>query len=70
MTNSETRLQSGEGVVGFEMVGDLFVNLAFKDLRKTGYDRQFGSKVSPPLKRGMTAVAVQSLLISDDTKER
>ena len=39
MTSSETRLQSGEGTVGFEMVGDLFVNLAFEDLRKAGYDR-------------------------------
>ena len=39
MTSSETRLHSGEGTVGFEMVGDLFVNLAFEDLRKAGYDR-------------------------------
>ena len=31
MTSSETRLHSGEGAVGFEMVGDLFVNLAFKE---------------------------------------
>ena len=31
MTSSETRLHSGEGTVGFEMVGDLFVNLAFDD---------------------------------------
>ena len=36
MTSSETRLHSGEGMVGFEMVSDLFVNLAFEDLRKTG----------------------------------
>ena len=36
MTCSETRLHSGEGTVGFEMVGDLFVNLAFEDLIKTG----------------------------------
>ena len=28
--------QSCEGTVGFEMVGDLFVNLAFEDLRKAG----------------------------------
>ena len=34
MTSSENRLQSGEGTVGFEMVGDLFVNLAFEDLLK------------------------------------
>ena len=34
MTSSETRLHSREGTVGFEMVGDLFVNLAFEDLRK------------------------------------
>ena len=33
MTSSETRLHSGEGTVGFEMVGILF-NLAFEDLRK------------------------------------
>ena len=39
MTSSETRLHSGEGMVGFEMVGDLFVNLAFEDLRKAGYDK-------------------------------
>ena len=36
MTSLETRLHSGEGTVGFEMVGDLFVNLAFEDLRKAG----------------------------------
>ena len=39
MTSSESRLHSGEGRVGFEMVGNLFVNLDFEDLRKTGYDR-------------------------------
>jgi hypothetical protein len=38
MTSSEARLHSGEGTVGFEVVGDLFVNLAFEDLRKAGYD--------------------------------
>jgi hypothetical protein len=27
----ETRLHSGEVTVGFEMVGDLFINLAFED---------------------------------------
>ena len=43
------------------MVGDLFVNLAFEDFR---------SRVSPPLKKGMTAAAIQSLGISDDTKKR
>ena len=32
MTSSETRLHSGAGTMGFEMVGDLFVNLAFEDL--------------------------------------
>ena len=32
MTGSETRLHSGEGTVGFEMVSDLFVDLAFEDL--------------------------------------
>ena len=36
MTSSETRLHSGEGTVGFKMVGDLFVNLSFEDLRKAG----------------------------------
>jgi hypothetical protein len=36
MTSSETRLHSGEGTLGFEMVGNLFVNLAFEDLRKAG----------------------------------
>ena len=39
MTSSETRLHSGDGTVGFEMVGDLFVTLAFKDFRKAGQDR-------------------------------
>ena len=38
MTSSETRLHSGEGTVGFEMVGDLFVNLASEDFRKPGQD--------------------------------
>ena len=38
MSSSETRLHSGEGTVGFEMVGDLFVNLAFEDFRKAGQD--------------------------------
>ena len=36
MTSSETGLHSGEGTVGFKMVGDLFVNLDFEDLRKQG----------------------------------
>jgi hypothetical protein len=36
MSSSETRLHSGEGTVGFEMVGNLFLNLAFEDLRKAG----------------------------------
>ena len=31
---------------------------------------QFGSRVSTPLKRGMTAAAFQSFVISNDTKER
>ena len=35
-TPIETRLHSGEGMVGFEMVGNVFVNLAFEDLRKAG----------------------------------
>ena len=38
MTSSETGLHSEEGKVGFEGVGDLFVNLAFKDFRKAGQD--------------------------------
>ena len=38
MTSSETRLLSEEGMVGLEMVGDLFVNLAFEGFRKTGQD--------------------------------
>lgn len=33
--SSETGLHS-EGTVGFEMVGDLFVNLAFEIFRKAG----------------------------------
>ena len=36
MTSSETRLHSGEGTVGFEMVANLLVNLAFEDLKKAG----------------------------------
>ena len=36
MTSSETRLHSGEGTVEFKMIGDLFVDLAFEDLRKAG----------------------------------
>ena len=65
MTSLEIRLHSVEGTVGFKIVCDLFVNLAFEDFRKAG---QFGSRVSPPLKRGMTGAAFQSLGISDDTK--
>ena len=38
MTSSETGLHSGEGMVGFDMVSDLFINLAFKDFRKAGQD--------------------------------
>ena len=38
MTSSETRLHSGEGMVGFEMVSHLFVNLVFEDLRKGRID--------------------------------
>jgi hypothetical protein len=60
--------------VGFEIVCDLFFNLLFKDRRKAGQDRcrsvTVGSRVSPPLKRGMTLAAFQPLEISDDTKER
>jgi hypothetical protein len=36
MTGSETGLHSEEGTVGFKMVSDLFVNLAFEDFRKAG----------------------------------
>ena len=32
MSGSETRLHSGEGTMGFEMVSYLFVDLAFEDL--------------------------------------
>ena len=38
MTSSDIRLHSGEGTVGFEMVGNLFVNLAFEDFRRAGQD--------------------------------
>ena len=38
MTSSETRLHSEEGTVGFEMVRDLFVTLAFENLRKGRID--------------------------------
>ena len=38
MTGSETGLHSGEGTVGFEMVSDLFINVAFEDFRKAGQD--------------------------------
>ena len=38
MTRSETRLHGGAGTVGFEMVGDLFVNLAFEEFRKAGQE--------------------------------
>ena len=38
MTSSETGLHSGEGMVGFEMVSDLFINLAFEDFRRAGQD--------------------------------
>ena len=38
MTSSETRLHSGECTVWFEMVGDLFVNLASEDFRRAGQD--------------------------------
>ena len=38
MTRSETGLHSGEGTVGFKMVCDLFVHLAFEDFRKAGKD--------------------------------
>ena len=33
-----TVLHSREGTVGFEMVSDLFVNLAVEDFRKAGQD--------------------------------
>ena len=36
LSSSETRLHSGEGMVGFKMVSNLFVNLAFEDLRDAG----------------------------------
>ena len=36
--DQETGLHSGERMVGFGMVSDLFINLAFKDFRKAGQD--------------------------------
>jgi hypothetical protein len=36
MTSLEIGLHSGEGTVRFEMVRDLFIDLAFKDFRKAG----------------------------------
>ena len=33
---AEVHPETREGTVGFEMVGDLFANLAFEDLRKAG----------------------------------
>jgi hypothetical protein len=38
VTGSETRLHSRDGTVGFEMVSDLFFNLAFEDFREAGQD--------------------------------
>ena len=38
MTSSETGMHSREGTMGFEMVSNLFVNLAFEDFRKAGQD--------------------------------
>ena len=38
MTCLETRVHSGDGTVGFEVVSDLFVNLAFEYFRKAGQD--------------------------------
>ena len=38
MTSSETGLHSREGTVGFEMVSDLFINLAFEDFREAEQD--------------------------------
>ena len=36
MTSSETRLHSGKGMVGFEMVGDLFLTWLSKTLEREG----------------------------------
>ena len=38
MTSSETRLHSGDGMVGFDTVSDLFVNFAAIDFREAGQD--------------------------------
>jgi hypothetical protein len=38
MTSSETTLHSGEGMVGFEMIGGLSINLAFEDFIKSRQD--------------------------------
>ena len=55
MTSSETRLHCGEGAVGFEMVGNLFVDLAFEDLRKAGQDRYRSVTVwSSPFEEGLS----------------
>jgi hypothetical protein len=74
VTSSDTKLHSGEGTVGIEMVGDLFIHLASNTLERQGRMNigplQFGSRVSPRLKRGRTADTFQYLGISDDVKER
>ena len=36
MTGTEARLRSGKDTVGFEMVGNLFMDHAFEDFRKRG----------------------------------
>ena len=51
MTSSESGLNNREGMVGFEMVSDLFINMAFKDFRKAGQDgyrsRDLGLECQP-----------------------
>ena len=36
MTSAEARLHCGEDTMGFETVGDLFIDQAFEDFQETG----------------------------------
>ena len=54
MTSSETRWHSGEGMVGFEMVGDPIINMALEDFRKAGQD---GYKLSK--KRNVLSLSIE-----------
>ena len=65
MTSSETRLHSREGMVEFEWSVICLLTWLSKTLERQGRIdiglKLLGSRVSPPLKRGMTAAAFQSL---------